>query len=1498
MGFSKLLFGTDNTSTPDTTVKTSSNGFSKMLFGDNPIPQPTTQTPPAVKQGVDFANQARTPAPTQNATKVMSNFLNPKIGPQAILPQNPAPKNEFFQNLTKDMGVAQYTRTMYDLTKGVDNYQKAVDDYSKQSQQITKLISSQTDPIKKQKLAQILSNLKKPDINDYAPSVNKTVPQLLGESAKAGLEVGLPVAGLFAPVAEGALATTEGLTQAANQSAKSLLSRLFTNTMKALPANLSFGGAYGLSSGVAAGQTSAKDLAISTGKGAVSMIPFALLAGVGSTALQPNVTIDSLAGRTINVTADDVKAMSTGKELSPLQQDIARNIPGDIRAQAVKQGSINYTLPGKNTATITPSKLGAFLGQTEKNVTLPSGGGTTSETVKPTLQLSSGKTEQPNIEFKTGKQPSQQFDAQNNKSIITLPKNVSQDVVWHEVAHAIDRQNPTLRETLAPELKAITGSDFVNNEVFANAFKILAGNPELQSKYPETSKVMNSVNIPQVKQTVPITKPLETPTQTTTIAPNEVSPTKPVETPVAQEKVTPPLSNEAGLAQEAKKYKTADEFVNSQSLYHGTPNKIEGGALKFGAGSQLKKGGYMGGHFLTDDPEIAKAFSFGGETYQASGSLKDKVLDVNKNKNLFESFIGKKYKSDGEMIDFTRQDFESMFPQGKADWSTINQDATEQIAKQLGKDGIAIPEYANGKQGTTYQMFTDNIPVKTRQELTDIYNQAHSSQPLSTTPKTTTPKVEQPKPTPKQQAEKIVQSATTEAKDSFTTSKFYKGTSAERNGRTINNSKINSTEDVQQLHNDLNDRYKKLIQDVKGGVKPNEVAIKEAEALGWDIEKIKSIPENAMLNDAQTIATAQIKANLTLELAETARAYEQTKSAELVGKMSDLVSQILAVDKVVRRSETYLGRAIHAKTITPIPKEFDESVMDIIKKAGIDQVTDIQTANKASNKLLEATPKDVFWSVYYNSILSGTSTHFKNFLDTGFNTILEQGIIENVRNPLNILEQLKTVPRAIRKGWQDAADVMSGKTSPESKYDLSASNFKNWFITKIESVGKLLSAEDAFWKGVNKEHSLVSLAYEQAKREVGIIKAIAKSKEYIKNPTTEMADQIVKEALRNTYNQKPEGWVGAVANGWGNIVRKAPLLRFLQPFSMIVGNVLNAGIDWTPLGFKRAYEYKKAGGEYSNREMWQQLARATMGTIGMGFAFKAAMDNLITGSGPADANQRNQLIATGWQANSIKVGNHYFSYANYGAWSIPLAIVANYADGIKYNKLGEKDLNKKVAYAILGTAQTITDKSFLSNLSQLFSAMKNNDPKYLQKFAANIVTSPYPNLLRQIGGYFNDKIKDPQNVWDYVKNGFGYPFNKSVDNKMDVFGDTATNKTNILGRIFGQQIIPKQNTELSGLLNHLSENDVTLTVPTKTTKITLPGDVKSRTMNDQELKQYQEIYGKNLKLELLTYKDTLNNADGEILDKWMNKIKDDTASISKYQLFASLSGNKMDAIKK
>ena len=103
---------------------------------------------------------------------------------------------------------------------------------------------------------------------------------------------------------------------------------------------------------------------------------------------------------------------------------------------------------------------------------------------------------------------------------------------------------------------------------------------------------------------------------------------------------------------------------------------------------------------------------------------------------IYKNFVGQKYKNqDGELETFTQQHYDFMFPDGKdADWATVYSDLAEQFARERGNIGIAIKEYAGGTEGMTYQIFKDEIPVYTKDNLTALWHEAQKGK-VSNKPK-------------------------------------------------------------------------------------------------------------------------------------------------------------------------------------------------------------------------------------------------------------------------------------------------------------------------------------------------------------------------------------------------------------------------------------------------------------------------------------------------------------------------------------------------------------------------------------------------------------------------------------------------------------------------------------------------------------------------------------------------------------------------------------------
>jgi len=122
--------------------------------------------------------------------------------------------------------------------------------------------------------------------------------------------------------------------------------------------------------------------------------------------------------------------------------------------------------------------------------------------------------------------------------------------------------------------------------------------------------------------------------------------------------------------------------------FHGGPGELRDGKLVRGG----KDGGDSGAIFTTADRKFADEFAAhhdGGKVYKVDLGGR-KILDLTEDdaREAVRARIGSEYEDvDGEMVTFTKQDFEYLFPDGKAaDWATFPN--YQGLFAQMGFDGV------------------------------------------------------------------------------------------------------------------------------------------------------------------------------------------------------------------------------------------------------------------------------------------------------------------------------------------------------------------------------------------------------------------------------------------------------------------------------------------------------------------------------------------------------------------------------------------------------------------------------------------------------------------------------------------------------------------------------------------------------------------------------------------------------------------------------------------
>ena len=166
------------------------------------------------------------------------------------------------------------------------------------------------------------------------------------------------------------------------------------------------------------------------------------------------------------------------------------------------------------------------------------------------------------------------------------------------------------------------------------------------------------------------------------------------------------------LAQEARKYKSAEEFVKAQgeTVYHGTNYK------EFDPTKAVSKDGLYGkGVYFASDKNITK--QYGNKTVEAyldKGSLLkiDQPLTATQKASL-QKVMG------GDEWDWSKN------PTGEFVWNRLEltKKNPEELLKKAGIKGIQHKQFTSTGENINYTIFDDSA-IKTKSQLTDIYNQA------------------------------------------------------------------------------------------------------------------------------------------------------------------------------------------------------------------------------------------------------------------------------------------------------------------------------------------------------------------------------------------------------------------------------------------------------------------------------------------------------------------------------------------------------------------------------------------------------------------------------------------------------------------------------------------------------------------------------------------------------------------------------------------------------
>jgi hypothetical protein len=454
------------------------------------------------------------------------------------------------------------------------------------------------------------------------------------------------------------------------------------------------------------------------------------------------------------------------------------------------------------------------------------------------------------------------------------------------------------------------------------------------------------------------------------------------------------------------------------------------------------------------------------------------------------------------------------------------------------------------------------------------------------------------------------------------------------------------------------DNYRTEIESARRGVRSFEQTKLSAEQEdAWKILAERRTGEP--LNAEQSLAARDLWASSGKKLSELAELAGQAPTEANLFAFRKMLEVHRAVQNEVIAARTETARALGAWRIPSGPRELNVRQMKEILDGmgGVESTRDLAERIARLSKtgmaqeletLVAKTPlqitRESLQEAWVMALLSGPKTHLVNTTSNAtvaLGNVFERGVASRIGAILGDTEGVAAgealtmlngliggIKDGLRLAWKafrtDSSGGWGGKIDLPHTHAISA---ENWGLAKegafgrfvdllgnvVRLPGRLLVAEDEFFKSIGYRAELNALAYRTATREAAAGRI---SKDQVRermagileNPPDNIHIGAVDHALYTTFTNAP----GNFAKAWLDITRKFPSLRFITPFVKTPANIFNYAVAqrsvFAPL-FRSFREDVAAGG--SRRQM--ALARVSTGTAIMLATADLAFNGQITG---------------------------------------------------------------------------------------------------------------------------------------------------------------------------------------------------------------------------------------------------------------------------------------------
>lgn len=606
----------------------------------------------------------------------------------------------------------------------------------------------------------------------------------------------------------------------------------------------------------------------------------------------------------------------------------------------------------------------------------------------------------------------------------------------------------------------------------------------------------------------------------------------------------------------------------------------------------------------------------------------------------------------------------------------------------------------------------------------------------------------------------------------------------------INHSRINSSDDVKAVLQEMADMDAEAITEKTRGVVSNDQTIRESSQEYRDLDDLIGRPPGPM-SAAQAVAARRLltsSGEQIVELAKKASAAEATPADIYNFRRSMAVHYAIQSEVIAARSETARALQSWAIPVGATPAR-SQAITDLIMQNG--GAGDLQALAKAVgtvgnnpaalNSMARELGKGRFgkalYQVWINGILSGVKTHVVNVTSNAAvavwaipERLMAAGISKAFYAGEIDVAEVSSMAYGFTKGARDGIRMIyhgnnAGDVSDLSKqFDalgkpevhmsaISAEAFgmdnAGPFGVAIDFIGKVidvpgiaLQAEDKFFKSIGYRMQLNALASRMALSEgldgEDFAKRVA---DILADPPASLRAEAVDYSAVQTFTNK----LGPTGQKGMNFIRSVPGGRLVMPFVQTPTNIIKYSFARTPLAYlSGAIKSEiRAGGARAA----QAHARIATGSMLMLAMADMTLEGTIVGGGPTDPEVRRAWMADGNQPYSVKVDGRSYQYSRLDPIGLLMGLAADISE--ISNQANQEDSEMIVMAGVTALASNLASKTYLRGIFDFIGAIDASNPMkspttYTQNFSGSLM--PYSSFVRSIAQTSDPIMRDTKDL--------------------------------------------------------------------------------------------------------------------------------------------------------